>query len=799
MATKDAMQLVSEARLAYQAKRYTESVEHFRNALSVLPPGAATEKLRKFINDSLSDALIARAIDYRSVGRNEEALEFLREAIQLAPDNQRAKVELAYTQDPVRTNPALNPKHVGDVEEVSRLLTLGYGYLDLGKYDDAINTFRAVARYDEYNQAAQRGIEKAEEQRSRYFAATRDARRAGMLTEVDKTWDDVQNAENEPGPVMSDTSQGVSAELSGELEVQHSHALADMHVSSLAFDGNTIEDVLEVLRSHIKRYEAQGVRSGRPIAVLSSFGSPDSPEYQRLMQRRISLSVEDMSLKDIIDEVCRFFDVECYYVPMGIEFSYSGKDYSRLVDRTFSVPAHFFDRGGDDDDDGDDEAENFGSSRLSVKRMNPVKILKESGIDFPQGANAVYRPGSRRLIVRNTVKNLEKIEELLNAPPPDAKVIVLNIIAVETSQENLEELGFDWLFNAHLGGELYSGGGVSQATSGVTGLPLISTQNGASQRQGDAVTGGLRHINQTLGSHGLERLIREGSTSGYNASGFEPTPGIFGVRGVWTAADVTMMMRGLSQKKGVDMLYNPRFVFDPGSEEPVTIVNVRELFYPENYDPPQIPTNSNSRNNYYDDDDWDDNDNNRSRGAPAMVAAAAHPTDFVRFGYTEEGMGGIGSIVQIHKAEPSGDGQSVSLSLMATINDFEGFVDWGSPIYTAMWTPGSATGSGVIERINLTDNHIYQPIFKRRMVNTTVTIANGAVLVLGGMQEARIVRFEDKVPILGDLPFVGRFFRSEGESNERRALLIFAKVDIVDPTGRDSRSGQENAASQSPM
>ena len=77
MAAMDAMQQLQQARNAYSDKRYTEAVEHYRNALSVLPKGKATAKLEQFIRESLADALVARAIDYRSVGRVEEALDGL--------------------------------------------------------------------------------------------------------------------------------------------------------------------------------------------------------------------------------------------------------------------------------------------------------------------------------------------------------------------------------------------------------------------------------------------------------------------------------------------------------------------------------------------------------------------------------------------------------------------------------------------------------------------------------------------------------------------------------------------------
>ena len=122
MAVRDARQSVQEARLAYQARRYSDAVEHYRAALASLPNSPSTQSFARFVKDCLSDALIAKAIDYRLVGRRDEAISFLREAISLSPSNKRAEVELTYTMDAVRTNPALTPQHLGDVAEVTRLL-----------------------------------------------------------------------------------------------------------------------------------------------------------------------------------------------------------------------------------------------------------------------------------------------------------------------------------------------------------------------------------------------------------------------------------------------------------------------------------------------------------------------------------------------------------------------------------------------------------------------------------------------------------------------------------------------------
>ena len=41
----------------------------------------------------------------------------------------------------------------------------------------------------------------------------------------------------------------------------------------------------------------------------------------------------------------------------------------------------------------------------------------------------------------------------------------------------------------------------------------------------------------------------------------------------------------------------------------------------------------------------------------------------------------------------------------------------------------------------------------------------------------------DKVPILGDIPLLGRLFRSSYEHSEKRNLLIFVTARLVDPNG----------------
>lgn len=316
LALRDAMHEVQEARLAYQAKRYSEAVEHYRNALAVLPKAPATQGQEKFIRDSLADALIAKAIDYRAVGRTEEAVSFLREALELSPSHQRAREELVRTSDVVRHNPALTPEHVGDVEEVNRLLTLAYGYLDLGKYDEAIRTFRSVSQYDAYNTAAQRGMEQAQKRKASYYAAAHDSARAKALAEVDSLWEEGSPAD--AGVVVPSEAGEVSSAADEELINSYATRLSEMVMPSIVFDDANIVDVLEALQNQISRFESQGVQAGRHINLVPNFGLPDSPGYRELMEKTISLNLTQVSIRDVLDMLTKQLGISYYYIPSEI-------------------------------------------------------------------------------------------------------------------------------------------------------------------------------------------------------------------------------------------------------------------------------------------------------------------------------------------------------------------------------------------------------------------------------------------------------------------------------------------------
>ncbi len=70
-------------------------------------------------------------------------------------------------------------------------------------------------------------------------------------------------------------------------------------------------------------------------------------------------------------------------------------------------------------------------------------------------------------------------------------------------------------------------------------------------------------------------------------------------------------------------------------------------------------------------------------------------------------------------------------------------------------------------------------ITNKREIETTVLADNSEILVLGGLISEDVQESVNKVPLLGDIPLLGRLFRSSAKSVQRRNLMIFLRPTIL--------------------
>ena len=71
------------------------------------------------------------------------------------------------------------------------------------------------------------------------------------------------------------------------------------------------------------------------------------------------------------------------------------------------------------------------------------------------------------------------------------------------------------------------------------------------------------------------------------------------------------------------------------------------------------------------------------------------------------------------------------------------------------------------------------PTTSKRSIESNVIVDDGAILVLGGLIEDRFEDNSSKVPLLGDIPFIGALFRSESRTKRRTNLLVFLRPIVM--------------------
>ena len=83
-------------------------------------------------------------------------------------------------------------------------------------------------------------------------------------------------------------------------------------------------------------------------------------------------------------------------------------------------------------------------------------------------------------------------------------------------------------------------------------------------------------------------------------------------------------------------------------------------------------------------------------------------------------------------------------------------------------------------------------ITNKRSIKSTILAENGQVIVLGGLIQDDVTQADSKVPLLGDIPLLGRLFRSSKETRIKRNLMVFLRPTVIrDAAGMAALSGKK--------
>jgi general secretion pathway protein D len=371
------------------------------------------------------------------------------------------------------------------------------------------------------------------------------------------------------------------------------------------------------------------------------------------------------------------------------------------------------------------------------------------GVDLNPPKTLFFNDREGTLLVHATLADLDLIEagvQVLDIEPPQVNI---KTRFVEVSQNDTRALGFDWYFGNFLmnHGALGLQGGSAPAFNGSptranpTGVfpsqPLNPTANQ------EVVTSGLRN---TLGSQVGAAKIPELAT----------------LSGILTDPQFRVVLRALEQRDGADLLNEASVTTVSGRQTQIQVVDLQTIV---------IGTSLNQTGA----------GGTGTLGAVGGTAGGVigstlnYPTITLPFGPTLDVIPYVAA-----------DGFTIDLTLIPSYTEFLGYDDPGAFVPQAQ-----SASSGVGGVATPLVGTLPLPHFRVRQVTTTVVVWDGQTVALGGLIAENVTKLKDKVPVLGDLPFVGRLFRSESSQSLKKNLMIFVTPTIIDPAGNRQHSEDE--------
>ncbi len=809
-------EVLARAQAELHAKQYAQAHEDFRAALRYLPDSAVTGKSYSAALDGFCESGVKLAEQRMAEGKYEESEVILNEILSVAynPNCREASTLLTHLHDPGYINKTMGPKFLAKVEDVKRLLTEAEGFYQSGRYDMAMKRYDQVLNLDPYNTAARKGQERIDLTKYQYGVQAYNETRGRAMWQVEHGWEQpVRQYGTGVGPIEN----AVARDASNTARIRNK--LDSIIIPRIEFRDASIREAIDFVRQQAAANDptTEGRRGvdivlrlrslGRsneptPVTATTTVGgaaapaetlpagesappaaagvatavpgvTPATPSLPPVnpAEARITLTLNQIPLGEALRYIASQAGLKVKVEPYAVLILPLSEQSNELTTKEYRVPPGFISStvnvgvsalsqgatkvggGGVAGGTGKDTQETTGG-QLLVNREGAREFLESQGVPFPPGASAHFLPQSSRLIVRNTIDNLELVDALVEqANVAGPKQVEIESKFVEITQNNLKELGFDWLlgpFNiTGNSGKIVGAGGAPVPLNQANNFPFPTTNQ-------FPVTSGNRSGDFAISANALDALLL-----GTGAPAI--APGIFGLAGVMTNPQFQVVIRALNQKKGIDLLSAPRVTTKSGQRAVIEIV--REFRYATQFTPPQVPSITGG-----------------GGGTGTVSISVVTPTTPTAFETRNTGV--------TLEVEPvvGPDGVTIDLNLVPQVVEFEGFVNYGSPIFGI--NPSILTNA-LNSQVLLTQNVINQPIFSTRKVTTSVSVYDGSTVVLGGLMREDVQKTEDRTPIIGDIPIVGRLFRTNVDQHIKRNLVIFVTAHLVTPAGTPFNSTDE--------
>jgi general secretion pathway protein D len=794
---------------AMKDKDYEKATAYYKFACDNVPNAPNSRSLYSVALERFCDASCKLAEQRITEGRFADAESTLRIVIdeRYDPSCKRAVLILARLEQPDYYNKTIGPQFRANVERVKQLFIEAQGFYDTARFEMAKKRCEQILNIDKYNIAARQMEERIDRKISDYAIAGYNEARADAIKQVDLAWQRPIRRFNIQAEVPVDTGQNTAG-----LTERIKRKLDRIIIPKLEFREATVREAIDFLKKKSQELDVDSPAGEKGVNIVlklegSGGGGGVAPEaapagvpgipgldpipaapnapamaapaaFGSPADARITVSLTNIPLIEALKYVTGLANLKFKVEPFAVSIVPLSESTDVLVTKEWRIQPDLIPRtpGAGGAQAGGLAAPTFGGgggaaagdatkgSSGIADRESAKNWLIANGVTFNGAASAIYIVRSSRLIVRNTQDQLDLVDTIITTGGQGQGPTQVEIESkfVEISQNNLKELSFDWLLGAfNIGGKsVFGSGGTSGTAPGVNPLDFPILNPGGAPVGTNPLTAGTRSGGNAISANAIDALL-------FGATGASSlAPGIAALSGVFTDPQFQVVIHALNQKKGVDLLSAPRVTTKSGQRAVIEII--REFRYPTEFDPPQIPQTFQTPSTIL-------------GGTTSGGSFPVTPTTPTAFETRNTGV--------TLEVEPvvGPDGYTIDLNLVPQVVEFEGFINYGSPIQTTDTNP--ITGASSINV--LTPNVINQPIFSTRKVTTSVSVFDGSTVMLGGLIREDVQKVEDKVPIIGDIPIIGRLFRSSVDQHLKRNLVIFVSARLINPAGEPIRADDE--------
>jgi general secretion pathway protein D len=783
-----ANQSISDGQRFLGSGNYDEAATRFQYALDSLTPGGASATSYNRAAAGLAAAKAGQAQQLANDDKFAQAASLLQEAVMLQPDNpvyaadlaELKKQQLAYEEqvrDPEGTvnNPALTDDFKSRVATAQKLLFQGDAYFRTGQFDRAENTYAKILILDPYNKAARDKMAHIERYKERAAGFRHDQYEGAAMEKVDSGWAQAIS----PDIVTPPTQEGATVGPSNRANI--THKLQSIIIDKVNFDKLDIDTVIQFLQQKSKELDPdhQGINfvlrltSDTPAApdANSPAGGAAAPtgtpppaggtaptdttgaSAPHTIHREVSITLENVPLADVLGYIIQQTNLQYTVEDYAVYLRPSIDEGETLTIRTFLVPPAFF-QGSSLKVTASTVVDSSQPSSVESISVPVQQELTDKGIRFPAGATATFLPGSSKLVVRDTPEQLDLIANLIDQLSKESPQVQIEAKIAEFTQDAIKSLSFNYLVGQGI---------LAPATTDLGGSTALRTSDYLS------MTG-----NGGLSPNSIDSLIQENGGAalffpiqGAPAPTVAPnTPNELTIGAIVDGKGFAIMLEALNNMTGVSLLSAPSVTTQNGLKANIDIV--REFPYPTSFEKPKLSNNSlleypgTAADNFADE------------VGPLSLAVPPTPREFV----TQD----IG--VSLEVKPTTYPDQRIDLDISkAQVIDFDGFINYGVPI-RARLAEDSADDPATSEGTILTDGVINQPVFNLRSIVTNLQVLDGQTAILGGLTREDTQEINDKVPVLGDIPFFGRLFQSKVSERTKKNLLLFVTARLIRSNGK---------------